>query len=204
MTGQVRAIALDAFGTTIVRSQKLTDPYAALFADCGRAITAAARTRLLTEPFDFNDTIDVFRLGGATRNDRAMMAETLFRRDAAQCRRANGLDGFLAAAHAMGLKTVLISNLGFRYGAVVHDLLPDIPHKILSYDAGLVKPDIRIFELAARKLGLDPSCMVMVGDKARNDVDGAKNAGYADAFLITDMFGLNDVIPEMKKRRLVP
>lgn len=204
MTTRVRAIALDAFGTTIMRAQKLIDPYAGLFADCGRDITASARHRLLTEPFDFNDTIDIFRLGGPHRAQLEQKAEERFKRDAAQCHRADGLDALLVAAHDMGLKTIVISNLGLRYGAVVENLLDDIPHKILSYDVGLIKPDARIFHMAAECLGVDPAVMVMVGDKIKNDVMGAHDAGYADAFLIQDNFGLSDVIPTLKKNRLLP
>jgi FMN phosphatase YigB (HAD superfamily) len=40
---------------------------------------------------------------------------------------------------------------------------------VLSYEAGVEKPDPRIFALACERLGIDPHDAVMVGD---NEADG--------------------------------
>jgi 2,3-bisphosphoglycerate-independent phosphoglycerate mutase len=46
-----------------------------------------------------------------------------------------------------------------------------------SCDAGLRKPDPRIFALAAKRLGVKPGECVMVGDNPFHDVEGAQKAG---------------------------
>lgn len=47
----------------------------------------------------------------------------------------------------------------------------------LSCDCGALKPDRELFRLAAERLGLPPGQILMVGDRRREDVDGAISAG---------------------------
>jgi HAD superfamily hydrolase (TIGR01549 family) len=206
---RVRALAFDVFGTTVLRREKMLDPYVGLFADCGRTITKDVRHRLLMEPLDFTDTIDAFALNNVPRAQLLDNAEMRFKQDAAQYQRADGLDALLAEAQTLGLGTILISNLGLRYGAVVKACIPDIADKILSYDVGMIKPDPHIFTLAAKKMGVAPGDMVMVGDKYPNDVMGARTARYAHALWVAPgkpggLGGMADVMPALKKRGLVP
>src|SRR4051794_32296509 len=49
---------------------------------------------------------------------------------------------------------------------------------IVSGEAGVAKPDRRVFELALRKLGGEPSTAWYVGDNIVNDVGGAQSAGW--------------------------
>ncbi len=49
---------------------------------------------------------------------------------------------------------------------------------IVSGDVMVDKPDREIFLLMSEKLSLKPSQMVYVGDNPRNDIAGARNAGY--------------------------
>ncbi|OFK22295.1 hypothetical protein HMPREF2826_01985 [Olsenella sp. HMSC062G07] len=49
---------------------------------------------------------------------------------------------------------------------------------VVSEDVGVAKPDRRIFDMAAGRMGTDPSTSWFVGDAARNDVDGAASAGW--------------------------
>ena len=47
---------------------------------------------------------------------------------------------------------------------------------VLSYDVGMAKPDLAIFELTAQRLGVEPSECVMIDDTPLN-VEAANNAG---------------------------
>lgn len=60
--------------------------------------------------------------------------------------------------------------------------------RVFSCDEGLAKPEAAIYELAASRLGLDPSECLMVDDKAVN-VEGARKAGM-HAHLFFDLAGL--------------
>jgi FMN phosphatase YigB (HAD superfamily) len=57
---------------------------------------------------------------------------------------------------------------------------------VLSADCGLLKPDPAMFHLAARRLGLPPSAILMVGDSLRDDVRGARAAGMRAVWLVRD------------------
>ena len=46
-----------------------------------------------------------------------------------------------------------------------------------SYEAGLIKPDPRFFELMIKQLGLSKSQAIMFGDSLKDDIEGAENAG---------------------------
>ena len=54
---------------------------------------------------------------------------------------------------------------------------------INAQDVGVGKPDARIFEAAAQRLGLQPQHILHVGDDAHLDVIGALNAGMQTAWV---------------------
>jgi putative hydrolase of the HAD superfamily len=57
---------------------------------------------------------------------------------------------------------------------------------IISEEAGIKKPDVRIFEMAAEALNVFPSDCLYVGDHYENDVIAARNAGMKAAWLTED------------------
>ena len=74
-----------------------------------------------------------------------------------------------------GLKLALVSNIGVDLRpllerARIADLFDAV---ILSFEAGAVKPDRRIFEQALAALGVAPAHALMVGDSARDDAGAA-------------------------------
>ena len=56
-------------------------------------------------------------------------------------------------------------------------LMPYIDMLLVSGDIGIHKPDPRIYEIAAEKIGLAPEECVYVGDHPINDIQGALGAG---------------------------
>ncbi|MBI5229347.1 HAD family hydrolase [Candidatus Micrarchaeota archaeon] len=48
---------------------------------------------------------------------------------------------------------------------------------VYSYEVGLVKPDKRVFDITAKRIGFKPSEMCMIGDDTKNDIKGAKSVG---------------------------
>lgn len=54
-----------------------------------------------------------------------------------------------------------------------------------SNEFGLIKPDIAIYEDACKKWGILPQESIFIDDKKEN-VKGAKNAGFNNAFCLTD------------------
>ncbi len=84
----------------------------------------------------------------------------------------------LSSLHAHGVAIGIVSNTGWNVRDVftAHGLAEAVTTFTLSYEAGFVKPDQRIFAIACESLGLDPTDVVMVGDDSVAD-SGAVRAG---------------------------
>ena len=53
---------------------------------------------------------------------------------------------------------------------------------VLSFDAGIAKPDPRIYDLAVRRLGVAAEHCLYVGDGADGELSGATKAGRAKRY----------------------
>ncbi|HEY0521659.1 MAG TPA: HAD-IA family hydrolase [Ilumatobacteraceae bacterium] len=84
----------------------------------------------------------------------------------------------LHALHERGIAIGIVSNTGWDVRAVFaeHDMADAVTSFTLSYEAGCVKPDQRIFDAACRSLALSTDKVVMVGDDPRAD-SGAVRVG---------------------------
>ena len=60
-----------------------------------------------------------------------------------------------------------------------------IDYMTTSEEAGVEKPDIRIFNMALNKLGLPPEEVMYIGDSYRKDVLGAKNTGILPVWYLS-------------------
>jgi putative hydrolase of the HAD superfamily len=80
---------------------------------------------------------------------------------------------------ARGLKIALVSNFDGRLHRVVAELelKPFFDAVIVSSEAGWAKPSPRIYAAALDALGVEPGEALMVGDRPKEDVAGAKAAG---------------------------
>jgi putative hydrolase of the HAD superfamily len=54
---------------------------------------------------------------------------------------------------------------------------------VISEEAGIAKPDARVFQVAACEIGVEPCACLFVGDHPLNDVVGASNAGLTSVWL---------------------
>jgi HAD superfamily hydrolase (TIGR01509 family) len=79
--------------------------------------------------------------------------------------------GVLASLRALGVKTALVSDIHFDLRAyfAAHDIEALIDAYILSFELGYQKPDSRMFEVALKKLDVEPREALMVGDRASHD-----------------------------------
>jgi putative hydrolase of the HAD superfamily len=89
----------------------------------------------------------------------------------------------LAALSLADVPCALICDTGLTPGRVVrkhlesHGLLEALPVQIFSDEAGVPKPDPRVFRKALEALGVGPDGSVHVGDLRRTDVSGARSIG---------------------------
>jgi len=64
----------------------------------------------------------------------------------------------------------------------MEDLFDEV---MISDDYGVRKPDTKLYEIMADKLGFLPSEMLYVGDHPKNDIDASRNAGYIPVWVKT-------------------
>jgi putative hydrolase of the HAD superfamily len=86
----------------------------------------------------------------------------------------------LTALRQTGWRLAVVSNWDERLHEVlrVTGLAHHFEFILPSVEGPAPKPDVRLFQLAARRLGLPPDAIVHVGDSEREDVQGAHRAGF--------------------------
>lgn len=113
---------------------------------------------------------------------------------------------FLEGAKARGIRLGVISNLwpfDVQHIFFNHDQF----HKhfevlVFSHEVGHVKPEPEIFLEAARRVGLPPKKIVVIGDNLEDDVMGAVRAGMKAMHL--DRAGrVKETVPGVPKLRLL-
>lgn len=88
----------------------------------------------------------------------------------------------LAKLRDAGLKLGIVSNTFLTQSSLDRhleqfDILEFFPLRIYSHEVAWRKPNVRIFNEAARRLGLEPRQIMFVGDRLDNDIKGAQKAG---------------------------
>lgn len=102
----------------------------------------------------------------------------------------------------MGVKTALITNgtpelQYFKLNSL--DLDDCFDEIIVSGETPFEKPDIRIFQLMAERLGIETNEMMYIGDHPLNDIEGSRNAGCIPVWVETTGTW---VFPELAKPEL--
>ncbi len=97
---------------------------------------------------------------------------------------------FLNDCKVNNIRTCIVTDLTARVQAkkLMHLGLADhIDYLVSSEEAGVEKPDPRIFKLALKKLGLNASQVIMVGDSPERDIAGAEGLGIKAFHVQVDM-----------------
>jgi putative hydrolase of the HAD superfamily len=172
------------------------------------------------DDFEGRNAVDYeVRAGGAIRDPYEMMTHILRGldipeekiREAAEARLRRirrGLFGvdeknlaLLRRFREGGIKTALVSNADIADIWYWKDcpLSGAFDHTIFSCDAGLLKPDPRIYLLALDGLGLPPERCLYVGDGGHQELRGARKAGLTTVLTTEYPAGLwPEKIPELK------
>jgi len=199
----IRAILFDAGGTLIhVDAERVCraagiayDPPA--FRTAEAAAVAAVRRLVLERPESrdaerlplyLSEMLSGLGLSDAgARRDAAQRVAGEHRRANLWSRGAENAAGTLEALRGRGYRLACVSNADGRVRALLETagLSPYLEFVIDSAEAGVEKPDPRIFRVATDRLGLPPSECAYVGDIYEIDVVGAEAAGLT-AVLIGD------------------
>ncbi len=172
----IEAVAFDAFGTLIDYPLRL-HPYRRFLAK-GEAAGAGrldpvVRREILTS----SEPIEQLAQKYGLQAQAPAMLEELAKELAAVRLYPDVLDAirFLRAA---GLRIGVCSNLAQAYGPVVRKLLGEhVDALVLSFEVGLVKPEVAMFETLSDQLGVAPCATLFIGNSVTSDIDGATGAG---------------------------
>jgi putative hydrolase of the HAD superfamily len=91
----------------------------------------------------------------------------------------------LTELNSLGVITAIGSNFDDRLIAIASELSPldQMRATFVSSRVGFTKPSIEFFRAIEAKLQLHPSQLLMIGDEARNDREGAAQAGWHSLLL---------------------
>jgi putative hydrolase of the HAD superfamily len=123
--------------------------------------------------------------------DPHMAGETLGRGFGLWNHPLDGVGKAIAQLRGSGIRVAVVSNSdGSVRGSLGKAGLLDLFEFVIdSHEAGVSKPDPRIFQAALERMGLEPSNAWYVGDSVFHDVNGARGAGLARVLLV-DPYGL--------------
>lgn len=118
--------------------------------------------------------------------------EEIFWDGAAPCTPTPGMPRLLALLREKGIKTGVISNMGFSGTALRQRLEKTFPDHafdfvISSADYLLRKPEKRIFDLALHKAGCKADEAWFLGDNLRCDIFGSASAGLRPIYYSLDL-----------------
>ena len=190
---EVRAVSLDAAGTLIEPHPSVGHVYSEVAADwgLGRWEPALLETRFrsawgLRGDFDFSRPswsrlVDQVWSGLVTRPVPEAFFETLWNRftEARVWNVYPDVIPCLSRLRGQGWPIAVVSNWDERLHAVFGNLglTPQLDFLLPSVEAPAPKPDPRIFGIAARRLGVETSGLLHIGDSESEDLQGVQEAG---------------------------
>lgn len=197
----LQALSLDFCGTLAVEVRSRAAIYAEAGAARGLAVGEKRMATLMDEAhaalprevdgaFRYSD--DWFRafierifhgVLGLEHGRLTALEDELFARfsDAATFRLFPGAPELLSAAHAAGLRTLVVSNWSPRLGLILErlGLAEGLDAIVSSAEERLEKPDPALFGRALERLDVPPSAALHAGDHPDRDVAAARAAGLA-------------------------
>ena len=169
---KIRAICFDAFGTLVEMTDRRR-PFQALLQGRGAGLTAE---EVLTQPLGLHEA--VARISHELTSEDLARIERDLRAECASIRLRQGIEAIWQSLRQKGTRIGVCSNLVLPYGPPLLAALPDAPDAVvLSYEAGLIKPDPAIFRLVCERLERHPAEVLFVGDTPSADIEGPRAIG---------------------------
>lgn len=181
---QIRAVLFDVYGT-LVRILQPTHPYRQLLAmvraQDPRVDRAAFSRRAMTRPLGLAEAGRLHAVAPAAIQALEQELE----------REIDSIELFPEVAQVLrtlrdrGYRIGVCSNLALPYASPVSRMLEGLVDiAVWSFEAGYIKPEPPIYGLAADRLQVPPSSVLMVGDSYRADVEGPRAAGMQAMHLV--------------------
>jgi len=185
MNHQLEAICFDLFGTLVYIS-KPTNPYLKMSQDIGLSDIENDNLKHQALTQNFSSLQELIKTINPNLRVDLSPYESMVKDEVDSIVCFPQTRQILQTIKDKNLKIGLISNLATPYKKAVDNLQLNNFFDTITFscDCGLRKPNPKIFEQTAQKLNISPNKIIMVGDKLKNDVQGAKNANFSDGLLI--------------------
>lgn len=94
----------------------------------------------------------------------------------------------LRALRSLEIRCAVVSNWDSRLPRLLHamGIADRFEFVLTSAEAGISKPSPEIFRTATARLGIEPECVLHVGDSFEDDAVAARNAGLRAVHLVRD------------------
>ncbi|MCE7032880.1 HAD family hydrolase [Lysobacter sp. GX 14042] len=181
---RIRAVLFDVYGT-LVRILRPTRPYRQLLGIVRAqdpTIDRTAFSRLvMTRPMGLSEAA---RLHGV-ESSAIQALENELEDEIGSIELFQEVPQVLGTLRDRGYRIGVCSNLALPYASPVARMLEGLVDvTVWSFEAGYIKPEPQIYDLAADRLQVPPSAMLMVGDSYRADVEGPRAAGMQAMHLV--------------------
>lgn len=174
----LQAILFDVYGTLVEIGDKRA-PFRQLLhigARQGRLLQQEDASLLMGRPVGFHEAAKL--LGIRLTQGELKHLESDLRAETASIEPFADTVPTLQELKRRGFKVGLCSNLARDYAApVIAALTVPLDARVWSFDAGAIKPNPAIYELACRQLNCTPGEIIMVGDTIDADVEGPRAIG---------------------------
>lgn len=192
-----KAVVFDLYDTLITITNK-TNPYSRLLANIGLRTSEEfkqARAIALTE--DFNDLAGFVQRIKPDATIHLQPYEKEVETEIASTRLYSETTLALTELKQREIKLGLISNLASPYKKSFFELGLGryFDEVIFSCEAGLKKPDTRIYQKMVELLRVEPHQAIMVGNSLQNDFNGPRAIGMPAILL--DRFDSLETIPKI-------
>lgn len=219
-----KAYLFDLDNTLLIKRPTICERILQIFNDCGRVVKMddVNRAYAMTESWQgaqiekenktgvrmsdeeyLSNLLAIYDSVLNINNDTSLtesLTEALYGKYTKEYCLADGVAEALVTLKSKGAKLGIVSNNNSRIRSVITDLTIDrfFDVVIISEEVGLFKPDPKILELALRKLEIDPSDAVYVGDHPF-DVKCAYDAGVTPIWIPqNEYFTLPENVSEPK------
>jgi HAD superfamily hydrolase (TIGR01493 family) len=173
----IRAVAFDCYGTLLHFALQLS-PYREMLKFFDLDVDERARVvrLIMTSHLGFMRVPRL--LGRALTVEQESSLILKLRLEILSTQMFSEVPRVLAELRKLGLKLALVSNSALEYRDMATDYMGGLfDTELWSFDVGAMKPDPIIYSLLCDKLSLPPGEILMVGDRLRDDVLGARQAG---------------------------
>lgn len=179
----IKAVTFDAFGT-LVHIGERRSPFRSLTRwgrENGHAPQPDDAERIMSSPLDLRSAAAL--LGLAPPDELLKRWEADLKDELATIQLYPDSQKAIQRLHQDGYLVAMCSNLAGPYGTPVRAILPMLDAYAMSYDAGAIKPQPRIYQHLVDQLGCAAGEVLFIGDTPAADVDGPRAFGMQACLL---------------------